>query len=126
MYKPRDVQEAWQAAEAEVLAAQATLLAAQNGERRAQKLLDAGAAAPSDLEAAEAAHSAAEARVQAAEAAANRAKEDAEKLDVPAPINGSVSRTQVHAGPARRREARCSRWSTPPSSSFRPPFPRRR
>lgn len=98
VYAPRDVKDAWQAADAEVQAAQAGLIAAQNGERRAQRLLDAGAASPSDLEAAKAQRTAAEAGLRAAEARRNRATEDQERLDVPSPIVGSVSKVVVHSG----------------------------
>ncbi len=97
-YRPSDVHDALVASEAELSAAHAALLAAQNAERRAQKLLDAGAAAPRDLEAAQAQTAAAEARVRAAEAARNHAKENAERLDVPSPINGTVSKVFVHSG----------------------------
>ena len=90
--------DAWQSAEAELLAARAALVAAQNAERRARKLLEAGAAAPSDLEAAEAGRAAAEAQVQAAEAQSNHTKENADRLDVPAPIAGWVSKVFVHNG----------------------------
>ncbi len=98
IYKPRDVKDALQAADAEYLAAQAGLIAAQNGERRAQRLLDAGAASPSDLEAAKAQRTAAEAGLRAAEAHRNRATEDQERLDVPSPITGSVAKVLVHSG----------------------------
>lgn len=98
VFKPRDVKDAAQAAEAELLAAQAGLAAAENAQRRARRLLDAGAASPSDLEVADAALAAAQARMSAAEAGRNRAREDSEKLDVPSPIRGSVSRLFVHSG----------------------------
>jgi membrane fusion protein (multidrug efflux system) len=98
VYEPRDIEDALQAAEADLLSAQAALLAAQNGERRAQRLLEAGGAAPSDLEAAQAQRTAAEARVSAAEAYRNHAKENAERLDVPSPITGWVSKTFCHGG----------------------------
>lgn len=97
-YRPRDVKDAMQAAEAELLSARATLVAAQNAERRAGKLLEAGAAAPSDLEGAQSARAAAEARVRSAEALYNHSKEDADRLDVPAPISGRVSKVIVHGG----------------------------
>lgn len=98
VYAPRDVDDALQAAQAELLAASATLVAAENAQRRARRLLEAGAAAPSDLETAESARAAAQARVRAAEAASNHADEDSRKLAVPAPIAGSVSRLLVHDG----------------------------
>jgi membrane fusion protein, multidrug efflux system len=98
IYRPRDVKDALQAADAEYLAAQAGLIAAENGERRAQRLLDAGAASPSDLEAAKAQRTAAEAGLRAAEARRNRATEDQERLDVPSPITGSVAKVLVHSG----------------------------
>ncbi len=97
-FRPRDVKDALDAAGAQLLAAEAGLRAAENSERRARKLLDAGAAAPSDLEAAEAQRTAAKAQVDAATAAKNRAQEDAERLDVPAPISGWISKVLVHKG----------------------------
>jgi RND family efflux transporter MFP subunit len=98
VYRPRDIHDQLQAAEAELLSAQAVRLSAQNGERRAQRLLAAGAAAPSDLEAAQAQRAAAEARVRAAEAYRNTAKENADRLDVPSPITGWVSKVFCHGG----------------------------
>ena len=98
VYRPRDINDQLRAAEAELLSAQAGLVAAQNGERRAQRLLEAGAAAPSDLEAAQAQRAAAEARVQAAKAYRNTAKENADRLDVPSPITGWVSKIFCHGG----------------------------
>ncbi len=98
VYMPRDVKDEWQAADAEYQAAQAGLIAAQNAERRAQRLLDAGAASPSDLEAANAQRTASEAGLRAAEARRNRAAEDQERLSVPSPITGSVSKVLVHSG----------------------------
>jgi membrane fusion protein, multidrug efflux system len=98
VYNPRDVRDRLQAAESDLLSAQAGLVAAQNAERRAQRLLDAGAAAPSDLEAARAQRTAAEARVSAAQAMRNTAQENAERLDVPSPITGWVSEVLRHAG----------------------------
>jgi RND family efflux transporter MFP subunit len=98
IYMPRDVQDARQAAEAAYSAAQAQLAAARNGERRARRLLEAGAASPSDLEAAEAALRAAESQVSAAEAQRNVAADNSERLDVPSPIAGMVSRVNVHSG----------------------------
>jgi membrane fusion protein, multidrug efflux system len=97
-YAPRDVKDAWQAADAGYQAAQAGLIAAENAERRAQRLLDAGAASPSDLEAAKAQRTAAEAGIRAAEARRNRASEDQDRLDVPSPITGSVAKVFVHSG----------------------------
>jgi len=97
-FRPRDVNDQLESANAQLLAAHAGLRAAENGERRARKLLAAGAAAPSDLEAAEALRTAADAQVRAAEAMKNRAQEDAERLDVPAPIAGGVSKVFVHEG----------------------------
>jgi len=98
VYKPVDMKDAWDAADAQLQAAQANLTAARNGEARARKLLDAGAAAPSDLEAATAARAAAEAQVRAAQAAANHAQENADRLVVPSPIRGQVSQVMVHNG----------------------------
>jgi membrane fusion protein (multidrug efflux system) len=98
VYAPRDIRDALAAAEAEVAAADAAVAAAKNQEARARRLLDAGAAAPMDLEAAVATRSAAEARRDAAIAARNHAAEDAEKLDVPAPVSGWVSEVSVHDG----------------------------
>jgi membrane fusion protein (multidrug efflux system) len=98
VFKPRDVRDAGLAADAQLQSAKAALIAAENGERRAKKLLEAGAAAPSDLETAEAARSAAQAQVRAAEALSNRAKENADRLDVPAPYDGWVSKVYVHSG----------------------------
>jgi membrane fusion protein (multidrug efflux system) len=97
-YRPRDVNDRLTAAEAGMLAAQAGLSAAENGARRAKRLFDAGAASSSDLEAAEAQRSAAQAAVDNAVAMRNRAKEDAERLDVPSPITGWVSNVLVHGG----------------------------
>jgi RND family efflux transporter MFP subunit len=98
VYAPRDVRDASLAAEADILAAKADLLAAENTERRAKRLLAAGAAAARDVEAAEAALAAAEARLRAAEAGVNRARENVEKLVVPSPIAGWVSTVFVHDG----------------------------
>lgn len=98
IYRPSDIRDQLQAAEAGLLSAQAALLAAQNGERRAQRLLAAGAAAPSDLEVAQAQRAAAEAQVQAAEAYRNTAKENSDRLDVPSPITGWVSKVYRHGG----------------------------
>jgi RND family efflux transporter MFP subunit len=97
-YRPRDVRDAWQAADADLQSAQAALQAAQSAHRRAERLLAAGAAAPSELEAARAQLAAAEARLKAAEAQRNRASEDSERVDVPSPIHGSVSQVHVHSG----------------------------
>jgi RND family efflux transporter MFP subunit len=98
VYRPRDINDQLRTAEAGLLSAQAALLAAQNGERRAQRLLEAGAAAPSDLEVAQAQRAAAEAQVQAAEAYRNTAQENADRLDVPSPITGWVSKVYRHGG----------------------------
>ncbi|MBM3287544.1 MAG: efflux RND transporter periplasmic adaptor subunit [Candidatus Eisenbacteria bacterium] len=98
VYKPRDIKDAEQAAEAECQAAASGLVAARNAEQRARRLLDAGAASPSDMEAAEAGRAAAEARARAAEAYRNRAQDDAERLAVPSPITGQVSKVMVHSG----------------------------
>ena len=98
VYRPRDIRDQLQAAEAGLLSAQATLLAAQNGERRAQRLLAAGAAAPSDLEVAQAQRAAAEAQVKSAEAYVNTARENADRLNVPSPISGWVSKVYRHGG----------------------------
>lgn len=98
IYRPRDIRDQLQAAEAGLLSAQAALLAAQNGERRAQRLLAAGAAAPSDLEVAQAQRAAAEAQVKAAQAYFNTAQENASRLNVPSPITGWVSKVYRHGG----------------------------
>jgi membrane fusion protein, multidrug efflux system len=98
VYKPIDVNDAWNSAQAGLLSARAGLAAAVNAEKRAKRLLEAGAAAPSDVEAAEAARAAAEAVVKAAEGATNHAREDRERLDVPSPIGGWVSKVVVHNG----------------------------
>jgi membrane fusion protein, multidrug efflux system len=98
VYRPRDVKDASQAADAEYQAAQAGLAAAENAERRAKRLLEAGAASSSDLEAAETQRSAAEAGLRAAEARRNRASDDEERLEVPSPIDGAVSNVLVHSG----------------------------
>jgi len=97
-YKPRDVKDAWQAADAELQSARANLDVAQNAERRARRLLEAGAAAPSELEATEAGRRAAEAQVRSAEARVNKASEDSVRLDVPSTTTGWVSKVHVHAG----------------------------
>lgn len=97
-YRPRDIEDRLRAAEAQVLAATAALRAAENGEARARRLFEAGAAASSDLEAAEAQRTAAQAGLDQAEAMRNVAREDAERLDVPSPIAGRVSRVAIHAG----------------------------
>jgi membrane fusion protein (multidrug efflux system) len=97
-YKPHELREALQAARASVQAAEADVAAAESAQRRARRLLDAGAAAPAALESAEAQLKAAQARRQSAQARLAVAEEDAAKLDVPSPIEGSVSRTYVHAG----------------------------
>ena len=98
VYAPRDVTDLLSAAEAELKAAEAALLSAESQENRTQRLLDAGAAAPMDLEAATAATSAAQARRQTAEAARNHALEDSERLKVPAPVAGRVSEVAIHDG----------------------------
>ncbi|MFH1143070.1 MAG: efflux RND transporter periplasmic adaptor subunit [Candidatus Eisenbacteria bacterium] len=97
-YRPRDVEDRLRAAEAQLLAAQAGLRAAENGARRVQRLFEAGAASASDLDAAQAQHAAAQAASDNALATRNIAQEDAERLDVPSPIEGWVSRVHVHAG----------------------------
>jgi len=97
-FEPQDIRAQLQAAESDVLSAQAALLAAENAERRAQRLLEAGAAAPSELEVAKAQRAAAEAQVRAAEARRTTARENAERIDVPSPISGWVSRVFRHAG----------------------------
>jgi membrane fusion protein, multidrug efflux system len=98
VYNPRDVQNVKSAAEAGLLAAKSAFLSAQNAQRRARKLLEAGAAAPSDLEAAEAALAAAEAQVRASAAESELADDNADRLAVPAPISGWVSQVFVHTG----------------------------
>jgi RND family efflux transporter MFP subunit len=97
-YNPRDVQNNRSAAEAGLLAARSALVSAENTARRAKKLLDAGAAAPADVEAAEAARTAVEAQVRAAMSQSELATDNADRLTVPSPIYGSVSRVFVHAG----------------------------
>ncbi len=97
-YEPRDIRDVNQAADADLLAARAQLLAAENAERRAARLLEAGAASPSDMETATAMRSAAEARVQAAEAVVSHTRENADRLRVPAPFSGAVSEIFVHEG----------------------------
>jgi membrane fusion protein, multidrug efflux system len=97
-YRPQDVKDAAKTAEAGLLSAQAGLAAAENGERRARKLFEAGAASQGDLDAATAARSAAQAQLRAAEAASNHAQEDSERLKVPSPINGWVSQVVAHNG----------------------------
>jgi RND family efflux transporter MFP subunit len=97
-YNPRDVRNDRSAAEAGLLAARSALVSAENTARRAKKLLDAGAAAPADLEAAEAARAAAEAQVRAAMSQSELATDNADRLTVPSPIYGSVSQVFVHAG----------------------------
>lgn len=98
VYRPRDIEDRMRAAEAQWQAAQAALRAAENGEKRARRLFEAGAASSSDLEAAEAGRSAARAALDQAEAVRNTAKEDVERLDVPSPIRGSISHVHVHGG----------------------------
>jgi RND family efflux transporter MFP subunit len=97
-YRPRDVNDRLTAAEAGMLAARAGLSAAENTARRVKRLADAGAASPSDLEAAEAQRTAAQAALDNATAIRNRAKDDAERLDVPSPIDGWVSKVLMHGG----------------------------
>ena len=97
-YRPRDVKDAWESAEAGLQSAQSDLEAAQNAERRAERLLAAGAAAPSDLETAQAQRKSAEARRRAMQAQHNLAAENALEAEVPSPISGSVSAAIVHSG----------------------------
>lgn len=97
-FMPRDVQNARQVAEASVAAAEAGLAAATNAERRVRRLHEAGAASPSDLEAAASAQAAAEAQLRAARAQLDVARENAEKAAMPAEISGWISRVFVHAG----------------------------
>ena len=97
-FRPAMVTGQWKAAEAEELAAKAALVAAENAARRAKRLLDAGAAAPSDLETADAQLKAAQARVEAAQASKTSAGENADDLRVPSPIDGSISKVVAHAG----------------------------
>jgi len=98
VYRPRDVQDRLRSAEAQVLAATAALKAAENSEKRARRLFEAGAASGSDLELQEAQRTAARAALDLAEALRNSVREDEEKLDVPSPISGWVSRVYVHGG----------------------------
>jgi len=58
-------------------------VAAENAERRARRLFEAGAAAPRDLEVAEAQRTAAQAGLDAALAMRNEAQENVEKVEVP-------------------------------------------
>lgn len=97
-YRPRDMKDAWESAEAGLKAAQADVEAAQNAERRAERLLAAGAAAPSDLEAAQSQRKSADARLRAMQAQHNLAEENAAEAEVPSPITGSVSAAIVHSG----------------------------
>jgi len=98
IYAPRDVTDVLQASQAEVAAAEAALAAALSQEARARKLVEAGAAAPMDLEAAQSARAAAEARLSVTKAARNTAEENVERLDVPSPIDGWASQVLVHDG----------------------------
>lgn len=98
IYAERDIRDQLATAEAHFVAAQAALTATENNERRTRKLFEAGAAASRDLEAAEAQRTAAKALLDAATAARNQAQENAEELEVPAPISGWVSHVYVHAG----------------------------
>ncbi len=98
VYRPRDIEDRMRAAEAQLLAAQAGMRAAENAEKRARRLFEAGAASASDLEAAEAGRTAARAALDQAEAMRNTAREDVVRLDVPSPIHGAVSQVHVHGG----------------------------
>lgn len=97
-YEPGDTQDRHTSAEADLLAARSAAIAAQGDLRRAERLLKAGAASPSELEMAQAADEAASARVRLAEANFNRATDDLVRLDVPSPFAGEVSRRFVHPG----------------------------
>jgi RND family efflux transporter MFP subunit len=97
-YRRGEIEDEGKAAAAEVTAARAALVAAENAARRTRKLLEAGAAAPQDLESAEAQLEAARARLEAAEARRNVASDHAIDLDVPSPLDGWVSRVLVHGG----------------------------
>lgn len=97
-YRPRDVKDAWESAEAGLKAAQSDLEAAQNAERRQERLLAAGAAAPSELELAQSQRKAAEARLRTMQAQHNLAQENALEAEVPSPISGAVSAAIVHSG----------------------------
>jgi RND family efflux transporter MFP subunit len=97
-YGRRELHETWEAAQAGVQSAQADLAAADNAVRRAKRLLEAGAASPAQLETAETQRTAAEARLRAARAALGSAEENTAKLDVPSPIDGSVSSVLAHSG----------------------------
>jgi RND family efflux transporter MFP subunit len=92
------MRDAFDAAEAARQAAQADLEVADNAVRRAKRLVDAGAAAPTELENAISGRKAAEARLRAAQAGLNNAEENTEKLTVPSPLRGTVSRVVVHSG----------------------------
>jgi len=97
-YEPGDTRDRHTAAEADLLAARSAAIAAEGDLRRAERLLKAGAASPSELEMALAADEAAGARVRLAEASFNRATDDLARLDVPSPFAGEVSRRLVHPG----------------------------
>lgn len=97
-FRRATVEGEWKAAAADELAAQAALVAAQNGARRAHKLFEAGAASASDVESADAQEKAAKARLEAAASHRTLAGENADDLDVPSPINGRVSEVAVHGG----------------------------
>lgn len=97
-YERREMQDALEAAQASAQAAAADLAAAESAVRRAKRLIEAGAMAPANLETVEAQYKSAEARVRAAQAQRSIAEENAEKLDVPSPIDGIVSRVYVHSG----------------------------
>jgi RND family efflux transporter MFP subunit len=97
-YTPREMRDAFDAAEAALQAAKADLEVADNAVRRAKRLVDAGAAAPTELENAASGRKAAEARVRAAQAGLNLAEENAEKLTVRSPLRGTVSHVIVHSG----------------------------
>ena len=97
-YKPREMTDAMEAARAAVQAAEADRVAAESAVRRARRLIDAGAMAPSNMEITEAQLKAAEARVRGAQAALATAEENTAKLDVPSPLDAIVSRVVVHSG----------------------------
>lgn len=97
-YQRGEVEDQWKAAEADFAAAEAALAAAENVARRTKKLLEAGAAAPQDMETAESQLTAARAQAEAAEARKNLAADHNTDLNVPSPIDGSVSRVLVHGG----------------------------
>ncbi len=97
-FDPGDTRDRHAAAEADFLAAKAGAIAATSDLKRVERLLEAGAASPAELELARASADAAEARLRLAEATRNRATDDLARLDVPSPIAGEVSQRFVGQG----------------------------